>query len=196
MTPRVLRVRGWVGLLAWSAVAYVILVLVLTLLDVQVSLVLLAGVVLAVVSGLAWLDRGGLLVSDPEWPSGGVSTRGLGRGSDHRTSARGQRLAGAPTAPADVRAHLASEIRADLLPAIASRSLRVHGLDPTSDPRLLGLLPPSLADVVAHPADERLLDPAHLGRVLDDLDHLTPDRAPRASPATRPDRPDRQTEHP
>ncbi|GAA1903864.1 hypothetical protein [Lapillicoccus jejuensis] len=189
MSRRVLRVRGWTGVLGWSALAYVATVVVLTLLDVQVSLVLLAGVVGALVSVVVWVDHGGFTTTDPTWPTATVSTRGLGRGSDHRTAARGQRLAGAPGAAPDVRAHLAAELRADLLPAIASRSLRVHGLDATSDPRLLALLPPTLADVVALPADERLLDPAHLDRVLADLDALTPERA---HPPTRPDRPTEQ----
>lgn len=187
MSRRVLRVRGWTGVLLWSALTYVVAVLVLSLLGLRVQLVLLAGVVVAVVSLLAWADRGGALLTDPEWPVTRASTRGLGRGSDHRTSARAQRLAGARDAPADVRAHLAAEIRADLLPAIASRSLRRHGLDATSDPRLLTLLPPLLADVVAHPADERLLDPRHLDAVLREVDALGTDQHP-----ARPD----PTEHP
>ena len=155
-----------------GAVGYLVLVVVLDLLGLHPSPLLMAAGALALAGLLAYLDAT-LGTDDPPWPhGGGVPTRGLGRGSDHRTAVLARRLSDAPEASAGSRQHLAQEVRADLVSAVVSRVGRSHGLNPTTDPRALLLLPPEVAAVVRGPADERLLDPDTLTRLLDRIEQL------------------------
>ncbi len=155
-----------------GAGGYVVVVVALALLGVHPSPILLAAGALAVAGLLAYLDAT-LATDDSPWPHGGdAPARGLGRGSDHRTSVLARRLRDAPEASAGSRQHLAEEVRADLVAAVVSRVGRSHGLDPTTDPRALPLLPPEVAAVVRGPADERLLDPDTLTRLLDRIEQL------------------------
>ncbi len=154
-----------------GAVGYLALVVVLVLLGMHPSPLLLGAGALTLGGLLAYLDVA-MGTDDPPWPCADISTRGLGRGSDHRTASLARRLAGAPESSAGARQHLAEQVRADLVAAVVSRVGRSHGLDPTTDPRVLPLLPPDVAALVSEPADERLLDPHTLTRLLDRIEQL------------------------
>lgn len=165
--------RPWRRRLAWVVGAYLALVLVLSVLGLEPRPIPLAAVVIVAASLLALLADRIPDGSGEQWPTAHVSHVGLGRGSDHRTTALAARLAGMPAADPARRLALASDLHTQLCLVIAQRVDRHDVRQVLTDPvAAAALLPPELADLVSHPPDARLVDPAYLSIVLDRIESL------------------------
>jgi len=107
--------------------------------------------------------------SEP-WIVNPPSTAGLGRGSDHRTSALARRLEARATDPSQ-RRNLAADLQRQLQVVLADRVRRERGWDILARPDLAyEALPSDLADLVTRPPDLRLVDAQYLSALLDRIE--------------------------
>ena len=152
------------------AVLYAVTMLFLVLLGVSPSPVLVAAFFLAAAVVFAvFSERFSGSYGEP-WIVSPPSTAGLGRGSDHRTSALARRLEARATEPSQ-RRNLAAELQQQLRIVLADRVRRERGWDIVAHPELAyDALPSDLADLVTRPPDLRLPDVQYLSAVLDRIE--------------------------
>jgi hypothetical protein len=104
------------------------------------------------------------------WVVSPPSTAGLGRGSDHRTSALARRLEARVHEPGQ-RRNLAADLQKQLRVVLADRVRRERGWDLIAHPELAhDALPSDLADIMTRPPDMRLADAQYLAAVLDRIE--------------------------
>lgn len=152
------------------AALYAVTMLFLVLLGVSPSPVLVAAFFLAAAVVFAvFSERFSGSYGEP-WIVSPPSTAGLGRGSDHRTSALARRLEARATEPSQ-RRNLAAELQQQLRIVLADRVRRERGWDIVAHPELAyDALPSDLADLVTRPPDLRLPDVQYLSAVLDRIE--------------------------
>lgn len=152
------------------ALLYAVTMVFLVLLGVSPSPVLVAAFFLvAAVVFAVFSERFSGSYSEP-WIVSPPSTAGLGRGSDHRTSALARRLEARANEPSQ-RRNLAAELQQQLRIVLADRVRRERGWDIMAHPELAyDALPSDLADLVTRPPDLRLPDVQYLSAVLDRIE--------------------------
>lgn len=152
------------------ALLYAVTMVFLVLLGVSPSPVLVAAFFLvAAVVFAVFSERFSGSYSEP-WIVSPPSTAGLGRGSDHRTSALARRLEARADEPSQ-RRNLAAELQQQLRIVLADRVRRERGWDIMAHPELAyDALPSDLADLVTRPPDLRLPDVRYLSAVLDRIE--------------------------
>ena len=107
--------------------------------------------------------------SEP-WIVNPPSTAGLGRGSDHRTSALARRLEARAADPSQ-RRNLAADLQHQLRLVLADKVRRERGWDILAHPDLAyEALPSDLADLVTRAPDLRLADAQYLSALLDRIE--------------------------
>lgn len=152
------------------ALLYAVTMVFLVLLGVSPSPVVVAAFFLvAAVVFAVFSERFSGSYSEP-WIVSPPSTAGLGRGSDHRTSALARRLEARADEPSQ-RRNLAAELQQQLRIVLADRVRRERGWDIMAHPELAyDALPSDLADLVTRPPDLRLPDVQYLSAVLDRIE--------------------------
>ncbi len=152
------------------AVAYVVVLLSLVGLGLSVSPILLGTLFLAGFAGVVFaVDRFGDDQDDP-WTTNQPSTVGLGRGSDHLTTALARRLSNTAAEPS-IRASLAGELHRQLRTVVVDRVRRERGIDLAIHPDAADeVLPTELAALVTGPPDPRLTESRYLSDLLDRLE--------------------------
>ena len=152
------------------AIVYAVTMVFLVLLGVSPSPVLVAAFFLAAAVVFAvFSERFSGSYSEP-WVVSPPSTAGLGRGSDHRTSALARRLEARVSEPSQ-RRNLAGEVQRQLRVVLADRVRRERGWDILARPELAyDALPSDLADVMTRPPDLRLADVQYLSALLDRIE--------------------------
>jgi hypothetical protein len=104
------------------------------------------------------------------WIVNPPSIAGLGRGSDHRTSALARRLEARADDPSQ-RLNLAADLQKQLRVVLADRVRRERGWDVLAHPDLAyEALPSDLADLITRPPDLRLADVQYLSALLDRIE--------------------------
>ena len=151
-------------------VLYAVTMVFLVLLGVGPSPVLVAAFFLAAAVVFAvFSERFSGSYSEP-WIVSPPSTAGLGRGSDHRTSALARRLEARVNEPSQ-RRNLAAELQRQLRVVLADRVRRERGWDILAHPELAyDALPSDLADLMNRPPDLRLVDAQYLSALLDRIE--------------------------
>jgi hypothetical protein len=142
----------------------------LVLLDVSPSPVLVAAFFATAATIFAiFSERFTSSYSEP-WVVNPPSMAGLGRGSDHRTSALARRLEARVDEPGQ-RRNLAADLQKQLRLVLADRVRRERGWDIVAHPEFAyDALPPDLADLVTRPPDLRLADAQYLSALLDRIE--------------------------
>ena len=151
-------------------VLYAVTMVFLVLLGVSPSPVLIAAFFLAAAVVFAvFSERFAGSYSEP-WIVSPPSTAGLGRGSDHRTSALARRLEARVNEP-NQRRNLAADLQRQLRVVLADRVRRERGWDILAHPELAyDALPSDLADLMTRPPDLRLVDAHYLSALLDRIE--------------------------
>ncbi|MEP6649358.1 MAG: hypothetical protein ABJA74_05525 [Lapillicoccus sp.] len=149
---------------------YAVTMVVLVLLDVSPSPILVAAFFLAAATVFAVFSERFASSHSEAWVVNPPSTAGLGRGSDHRTSALARRLEARVNEPSQ-RRNLAGELQKQLKIVLADRVRRERGWDILAHPELAHeALPSDLADIVTRPPDLRLADAQYLSALLDRIE--------------------------
>ena len=151
-------------------VLYAVTMVFLVLLGVSPSPVLVAAFFLAAAVVFAvFSERFTGSYSEP-WIVSAPSTAGLGRGSDHRTTALARRLEARANEPSQ-RRNLAADLQKQLRVVLADRVRRERGWDILAHPELAyDALPSDLADLMTRPPDMRLADAHYLSALLDRIE--------------------------
>lgn len=164
---------SWVKRLAWTAVGYGVLVVFLSLLGYSPSAVLIAAFAVAFFSVAVLVADRLPDVSGDRWPLLRASSVGVGRGSDHRTASLASRLSTMDTASTERRLALAASLQEEIRGIVAAHVRRHDTRDVVHDPSAArAVLPPKLAAVLTGPPDPRLVDPAFLSTILDQVETL------------------------
>lgn len=151
-------------------VLYAVTMLFLVLLGVSPSPVLVAAFFLAGATVFVVFSERFTGSHSEAWVVAPASTAGLGRGSDHRTTALARRLE-ARADDASQRRNLATDLQRQLRVVLADRVRRERGWDIVAHPELAHeALPPDLADLMTRPPDLRLADVTYLSALLDRIE--------------------------
>jgi hypothetical protein len=157
-------------LLVRVALLYAATMIFLVLLDVSPSPVLVAAFFVAAATVFAVFTERFTDSHVEPWVVSPPSTAGLGRGSDHRTSALARRLEARAHEPGQ-RRNLAADLQKQLQMVLADRVRRERGWDLLAHPELAhDALPSDLADLMTRPPDMRLADASYLSAVLDRIE--------------------------
>lgn len=152
------------------ALLYAATMVFLVLLDVSPSPMLIAAFFVAGATVFAVFTERFTESHVEPWIVSPPSTAGLGRGSDHRTSALARRLEARAQEPGQ-RRNLAGELQKQLQVVLADRVRRERGWDLLAHPELAhDALPSDLADLMTRPPDMRLADAQYLSAVLDRIE--------------------------
>jgi hypothetical protein len=157
-------------LLVRVALLYAATMVFLVLLDLSPSPVLIAAFFAAATTVFAVFSERFTESHVEPWVVSPPSTAGLGRGSDHRTSALARRLEARAHEPGQ-RRNLAADLQKQLQGVLADRVRRERGWDLLAHPELAhDALPSDLADLMTGPPDLRLADARYLSAVLDRIE--------------------------
>ena len=149
---------------------YAVTMVFLVLIGVSPSPVLVAAFFLAATTILAVFSERFVGSYGETWVVNPPSTSGLGRGSEHRTSALARRLEARAGDPSQ-RRNLAADLQRQLQLVLADRVRRERGWDILAHPDLAyEALPSDLADLVTRPPDLRLADARYLSALLDRIE--------------------------
>ena len=152
------------------AILYAVTMVVLVLLGVSPSPALVAAFFVAATTIFAVFSERFTGSHAESWTVNLPSTAGLGRGSDHRTSALARRLEARAGDPSQ-RRNLAADLQRQLRLVLADRVRRERGWDILAHPDLAyEALPSDLADLVTRPPDLRLADAQFLSALLDRIE--------------------------
>jgi hypothetical protein len=151
-------------------VLYAVTMVFLVLLGVSPSPVLVAAFFLAAAVVFAVFSERFTGSYGEPWIVSAPSTAGLGRGSDHRTTALARRLEARANEPSQ-RRNLAADLQKQLRVVLADRVRRERGWDILAHPELAyDALPSDLADLMTRPPDMRLADAHYLSALLDRIE--------------------------
>ena len=152
------------------ALLYAATMVFLVLLDLSPSPLLVAAFFVAATTVFAVFSERFTDSHVEPWVVSPPSTAGLGRGSDHRTSALARRLEARVHEP-NQRRNLAADLQKQLRVVLADRVRRERGWDLFAHPELAhDALPSDLADLMTRPPDLRLADVQYLSAVLDRIE--------------------------
>jgi hypothetical protein len=152
------------------ALLYAATMVLLVLLDLSPSPLLVAAFFVAAATVFAVFSERFTDSHAEPWVVSPPSTAGLGRGSDHRTSALARRLEARVHEPGQ-RRNLAADLHKQLRVVLADQVRRERGWDLLAHPELaLDALPSDLADIMTRPPDMRLADAQYLSAVLDRIE--------------------------
>jgi hypothetical protein len=152
------------------AILYAVTMVFLVLLGVSPSPILVAAFFLAAATVFGVFSERFTGSHSEPWIVNPPSTAGLGRGSDHRTSALARRLEARATDPSQ-RRNLAGDLQRQIRVVLADQVRRERGWDIVAHPELAyEALPRDLADLVTRPPDLRLVDVPYLSALLDRIE--------------------------
>ena len=152
------------------ALFYAVAMVFLVLLDLSPSPVLIAAFFLAAATVFSVFGQRFVSAYSEPWVVNLPSTAGLGRGSDHRTSALARRLE-ARVSEASQRRNLAADLQKQLRVVLVDRVRRERGWDLVAHPELAhDALPSDLAELMTRPPDLRLADARYLSALLDRIE--------------------------